>query len=132
MATILVVEDDPHQRLLYRLELGDDGYRVIAANNGREALAQVKEHSPDLVILDLQLPGMDGIDVLWRLLGYDAELPVIIHSAHGYIQDNYMTWIASAFVVKSSNLDPLKQAICKVLSEQMGKGQGVPMYQQRA
>lgn len=132
MATILVVEDDPHQRLLYRLELGDDGYWVIEANTGREALVQVKEHSPDLVILDLQLPGMDGIDVLWRLLGYDAELPVIIHSGLDHLRDNYMTWIASAFVVKSSNMDPLKQAIARVLNRQMENGYAEPMFEKRA
>ena len=106
-----------NQRLLYQMELEDDGYRVILASDGWGALQQVKEEHPDLVVLDLGMPGMDGIEALWRMVGLNAKLPVIIYSAYDSSQDNFMTWLADAYLVKSSNLDVLKGEIEQVLLE---------------
>ena len=117
MTTILLVEDELNQRLLYQTELEDDGYRVILASDGWGALQQVKEEHPDLVVLDLGMPGMDGIEALWRMVGLNAKLPVIIYSAYDSSQDNFMTWLADAYLVKSSNLDVLKGEIEQVLLE---------------
>lgn len=120
MTTILVVEDELNQRLLYQMELEDDGYRVVLASDGLEALQQVKEEHPDLVVLDLGMPGMDGIEVLGRLLDQNAKLPVIIYSVYESFQNN-STWAADAYVVKSSNLEVLMHEIERVLLERQGK-----------
>ena len=117
MATILLVEDEPNQSRLYRMELEDEGYHVISASDGREALQAVEGERPDLVVLDLHMPGMDGVEALSRLLSSDSSLPVIIHSAYEGFKDNFMTWSADAYLVKSSNLDGLKQEIQRVLAE---------------
>ena len=117
MTTILLVEDELNHRLLYQTELEDDGYRVVLASDGWGALQQVKEEHPDLVVLDLGMPGMDGIEALWRMVGLNAKLPVIIYSAYDNSQDNFMTWLADAYLVKSSNLDVLKGEIEQVLLE---------------
>lgn len=119
MPTILIVEDEPNQRLLYRMALEDEGYKIVEAAEGREALIQVLSESPDLVVLDLQMPGMDGIDTLWRILGLDAEIPVIIHSCQDRYRENYMTWVADAFVSKSSDLAPLKEVIADMLRKKI-------------
>jgi CheY-like chemotaxis protein len=117
MATILLVEDEPNQSRLYRMELEDEGYRVMSASDGKEALQAVEGERPDLVVLDLHMPGMDGVEALGRLLSTDSSLPVIIHSAYEGFKDNFMTWSADAYLVKSSNLDGLKQEIQRVLAE---------------
>ena len=121
MTTILLVEDELNQRLLYQMELEDDGYRVVLASDGWEALQQVKEEHPDLVVLDLGMPGMDGIEALDRMMDQNAKLPVIIYSAYESFRDNYMTWTADAYVVKSSNLDVLMHEIERVLLERQKK-----------
>ena len=117
MSTILLVEDKKNQRLLYEMELQDEGYEVALAADGREALQKAAEEHPDLVVLDLGMPNMDGIETLCRLNGLNDRLPVIIYSAMSQFKDNYLTWIADAFVVKNSNLEVLKQAIKRQLRE---------------
>lgn len=67
MKKILVAEDDPANRQLLREILGADGYQVIEAANGREALEKIAEMQPDLVLLDMQMPILDGFAVLRQL-----------------------------------------------------------------
>ena len=117
MSTIMVVEDEPNQRLLYQMELEDEGYQVITASEGSEALQLVKKEHPDLVVLDLRIPGMDGVAVLEQMMGLNSNLPVIIYSAYDIFRGNSMTWAAEVYLVKSSNVDVLKGEIRRVLSE---------------
>jgi CheY-like chemotaxis protein len=65
---ILVVEDDESQRILYRDELTEAGYEVTLAANGREALNRLQEAKPDLIILDIVMPVMDGLETLGRII----------------------------------------------------------------
>ena len=109
MTTILLVENERNQRLLYQMELEDEGYRVVFASDGWEALQQVKEKLPDLVVLDLRMPGMDGIEALGRMMGLNAKLPVIIYTGDESFKDHFMILGADAYVVKRSNLDVLKK-----------------------
>ena len=122
MPTILLVEDEANQRLLYRMELEDEGYQVVTAGNGREALQEAQRTRPDLVVLDLRMPGMDGLEALHRMLALNQSLPVIIHSAYETYKDNFMTWAADAYVVKSTNVDVLKAEIRQVLSRLSNEG----------
>ena len=117
MPTILIVEDDEHQQLLYEEELKEEGYDVVVASTGSEALELVQRITPDLVVLDVAMPGMDGIEALGRLLARDNQLPVILHTAYGTYKDNFMTWSADAYVVKSSDLSELKAEIERVLAK---------------
>ena len=115
--TVLIVEDDVNQSLLYEQELTDEGYRVVLASDGREALRKVNEASPDVVVLDIAMPGMDGIESLGRILGKDNRLPVILNTAYSSYKDNFMSWSAEAYVVKSSDLTELKAEIRKALAK---------------
>ena len=120
METLLVVEDDVHQAELYRQELEEEGYEVVLAHDGHEALDKIQENDIDLVVLDISMPGMDGIEALGKILGRDNTMPVIIHTAYAHYKDNFMTWTAEHYVIKSSNLDELKSKIREVL-DQRGK-----------
>jgi two-component system alkaline phosphatase synthesis response regulator PhoP len=88
-ATILVVDDEPGLREIVRVNLEAAGYRVLEAAEGQEALDLVEREHPDLLILDLMLPGMDGWEVLRRLESRPetAGLPVIILTARAGDED---------------------------------------------
>ncbi|MCU0726057.1 MAG: response regulator [Planctomycetes bacterium] len=115
MSIVLVVDDDRNQRTLYSRELGEEGYEVVTAADGREALEVFALRSPDVVVLDVQMPNMDGIETLGRLLSADRRIPVILHTAYSSYKTNFMTWSADAYVVKSSDLTELKAKIREVL-----------------
>ncbi|MCB0287347.1 MAG: response regulator, partial [Calditrichaeota bacterium] len=81
MKKVLIVEDDAAQRVLYEMEISDMGYEVILARDGLEAVEKVTSQKPDVIILDLMLPNMHGLEALRKMLGINACLPVIINSA---------------------------------------------------
>lgn len=78
MKKLLIVEDDDILRMFYEMEISEMGYDVILAKDGEEALDKVRKENPDLVVLDLVLPNMNGLDCLWRMLSINSSLPVII------------------------------------------------------
>lgn len=79
---ILIVDDDPNVVKFVRVNLEAEGYDLLAARSGSEALNIIRTKSPDLVILDLMLPGMDGFEVC-RLVREFTQVPIIILSARG-------------------------------------------------
>ena len=98
---ILIVDDEVNQGLLYEQELTDEGYDVDVANSGEKALSMVKEKTYDLVVLDIGMPYMDGLETLGKMLSMDNRLPVILNTAYPSYKDNFMSWAADAYVVKS-------------------------------
>jgi CheY-like chemotaxis protein len=78
MKRILVVDDEEAIRFLYKEELEEEGYEVELAEGGEEALEKLKSLKPDVVTLDLKIPGMGGVEVLDRIREQDKELPVVI------------------------------------------------------
>ena len=82
-ARILVVDDEGAIRDTMRMMLEYDGHEVLTAGSGQEAIAIVERQSPDLVFLDIKMPGLDGLEVLGRLRGLNEALPVVMVSAHG-------------------------------------------------
>lgn len=116
MTTILLVEDDKNQRLIYEQELKHDGYEVVTASDGKEALEKVQEQLPDIVIMDINMPKMDGIEAMGRILSKNKKVPVIINTAYSNYKDSFMSWAADAYVVKSSDLSEIKSKIKEVLT----------------
>lgn len=118
---ILVVEDDHNQRALYQEELTEEGYLVVTASDGREALRQLENEKPDLCVLDINMPVMDGLDTLSQMLEQANKMPVIINTAYASYQDSFTSWSADAYIVKSSDLSDLKGTIKRLLEEKAAK-----------
>ena len=118
---ILVVEDEEGLRLLYKEELEAEGYEILTAGNGREAIQQLEEGKPDLIILDIVMPVMNGIEALGRIVGKERKIPIILNTSYpGYRQD-FLSWAADAYVTKSSDLGELKDKVKELLEK--GKAQ---------
>jgi len=117
MAKILLVEDEENVCLLYQQELEEEGHEVLVAHDGRAAIEMARQQKPDLVIMDINLPEkMDGLESMSRILSEDKEMPVIINTGYSQYRDNFMTWAAEAYVLKSADLGPLKNTINEVLA----------------
>lgn len=115
MKTILVVEDDKNQLLLYEQELSYEGYNIITAKDGLEAIKKVKDQLPDLIVLDINMPKMDGIEAMGKILSEHKKIPIIINTAYSSYKDDFMSWSANAYVIKSSDLKELKDKIKEVI-----------------
>ncbi len=114
---ILIVDDDENARLLYREELEKEGFEVLCSADGSEAIETVEKEQCDLVILDLQMPQRDGIETLGKILTRKRNLPIIIYTAYPQYQDQFLTWAADAYLIKSSDLNPLKEKVKKLLGK---------------
>ncbi|MBF0457823.1 MAG: response regulator [Nitrospirae bacterium] len=113
---VLIVDDDPHLRKLYKEELEDEHYDVYIASSGKEALEIFAKELPDIVTLDILMPGMDGIEVLRRMKEQKPNLPVIMSTAYDY-RDDFSVWASDAYVVKSADMTELKNTIKNLLSK---------------
>ena len=116
MARILFVEDDANLCLLYASEFAEAGYDVVTARSGAEALEVVDHDRPDLVVLDLRMEPMDGLELLDQLLKHAKSIPVVINSAYPTFKADFSTWGADAYIVKSSDLGELKETVRSLLA----------------
>jgi two-component system nitrogen regulation response regulator NtrX len=115
--TVLVVDDEAGVRSSLAAILGDEGYAVEAVASGEEALAALEARRPGLVLLDVWLPGQDGLEVLRRIRERDAELPVVVISGHGTIETavKAVRLGAQDFVEKPLSLDKTLVAVRNAL-----------------
>ncbi|SYZ74246.1 Response regulator receiver protein [Candidatus Zixiibacteriota bacterium] len=111
MHKLLIVDDEDHIRKLYRDYLTREGYEVVTAASADEAMKVVAEAAPDLVVLDIELVETTGLEVLKTLKEKYPALPVILNSAYSTYKSDFHTWVADAYIVKSSNMVPLKEKI---------------------
>ena len=116
MSKVLIVEDEESQRILYEAERSELGHQVTLARDGVDAVEKVRTGKPDIVVLDLMMPNMHGLDALRKVLSLNPNIPVIIHTAYSHYKDNFMSWAAEEYIVKSSDLTELKNAIRRVLA----------------
>ena len=113
---ILLVDEDESLLQLYREESEEEGYKVILAKDGKEALANFMKEKPDLVVMDIRMPVMNGIEAMTKILGKNRHVPVILNTAFPQYRENFMSWGAEAYIVKSSDLSELKEKIREVLA----------------
>ena len=111
--TILIVDDDEDFRRAARLVFEIEGFEVMEASNGAEAIADFKAHAPDLVVVDLRMPGMNGIDTLKELKHINESVPMIILTAYGTIPETVraMQYGAVNFIEKTSPFNKLVELI---------------------
>ena len=117
MKRLLLVDDEESIQVVYKEEFEDEGYHVTGCLEGLEALERFKQEKPDLVILDIQMPDINGVEVLRQMKMIDPSVPVILSSAYPEYKRDLGTWASDDYVVKSGNLDDLKQAVKSLLEK---------------
>lgn len=115
---ILVVDDEKNILMLYKAELEDEGYEVITADSGRQAIELFETESPDVVTLDIMMPDIDGIQVLRQLKEKNPNVPIIMLTAYNY-RDDFAIWASDVYIIKSSDVGPLKKTI-REIAEKFG------------
>ncbi|MBI2470077.1 MAG: response regulator [Planctomycetes bacterium] len=117
MKIILLVEYDKYQRLLYKQELSLEGYNIITAQDGHEAVRKANEEFPDLIVMDINMPKMSGIESICKILNKHKKIPIIINTAYSSYKDDFMSWSADAYIIKSSDLTELKDKIKELIGK---------------
>jgi DNA-binding response OmpR family regulator len=115
MARILFVDGEPHIRLLCREELQEEGYEVQVAGSGQEVVRLVESFHPDVVILEMWLPDVWGMEMGRIVKGTDQKTR-LIYFTHSQPPRDPSVWGADAFVLKSPDLEGLKQTVRRLLS----------------
>jgi DNA-binding response OmpR family regulator len=111
---LLIVDDDTNIQRLYKEELEEEGYDVVIATTGKEALELFQNETFDIVTLDILMPDIDGITLLRKMKEQSPDIPIIMSTAYDY-RDDFAVWASEAYIVKSSDLGELKKAIKKLL-----------------
>jgi DNA-binding response OmpR family regulator len=120
MARLLVIDDEGDIRHLYAAELEDDGHEVSTAGTSADALELLRSREFDLVVLDIQLDQESGLELLQKIARERGQLPVILCTAFSSYRDDFSSWLADAYVVKSSDLNELKEQVRLVLARHAG------------
>jgi DNA-binding NtrC family response regulator len=117
MPAILIVEDEAKMRRLLELNLGEDGFTTFSAGDAEAGLKLLRENSIDLVLTDLKLPGMNGLDFLQTIKRQNAVLPVVVMTAFGSVETavEAMKSGASDYVLKPFSLTEMRMVIHKEL-----------------
>lgn len=117
MATILIVEDEAKMLRLLDLNLSEEGYTTRTAQDAETGLKILRQEKIDLVVTDLRLPGMDGLEFLQAVKGTDASIPVVVMTAYGTVETavEAMKAGASDYVLKPFSLEEMKLIVSKEL-----------------
>ncbi|MDI6739854.1 MAG: response regulator [Candidatus Edwardsbacteria bacterium] len=118
---IMVVDDEPYIARVIKFKLEQEGYTVISANDGITGLNKIREEKPDLVLLDVMMPGMSGYEVCQKIKG-DAELagiPVVILTAKGQERDREQGFSmgASDYITKPFSPNRLLELVKSIVGE---------------
>jgi DNA-binding response OmpR family regulator len=114
---ILIVDDDEDARMLCERELRFEGYVTRSLSSGEEALRFLGQNPQvALIVLDIKMSPLDGIQVLEQLRRKKVIAPVILYSDYPGYKDNFETWFADAFLVKSSDMEELKEKARELLA----------------
>ena len=119
MKHILVVDDEESILTLFEDELTEAGYRVTTAATGEQALQCIEDEVPDLLVLDIRMPDINGLEVLSRIRQQHKELPVILCTAVHGLKNDYTVWDArvAGYLTKPIDLDDLVYKVQEVLEK---------------
>jgi len=114
---ILLVDDEPNLRLMVGDQLRLEGYEVITASNGDEALQAIRVQPPDLIILDVSMPGMTGLALLKKLSGPDGKprYPILVFTARSNMEQFFQTTGVEGFLSKASDPTHLLGEVKRIL-----------------
>ena len=113
---VLVVDDDPDIRELLFTALEDEGFEVVPAGNGQEALAVIQSFRPDVIVLDLMMPVMDGWQFARELRARDEDIPIVLLSAARDLRTHAKALSAADIIEKPFDLAELLPKIARVAS----------------
>ncbi len=114
--TILVIDDEAHVRMLYAEELRAKGYEVAVSDGSDDPLELIVHNKPDLIILDIKLGTISGLDVLQSIRRVHSALPVILCTAFDSFRCDLKSIAADAYVVKSYDSSELMEKVGELLS----------------
>ncbi|MCK4575360.1 response regulator [candidate division WOR-3 bacterium] len=119
MRKILIVDDDPNIRFLFAEMLKMDGYEVISASTGTKALQLILSDNFNLLILDIKMPGIHGLEILRRLREAGKEIPILICSAFDGMKDDFIikAYGVSDYLVKPVDLQLLSASVKKYIGK---------------
>jgi DNA-binding NtrC family response regulator len=115
MTTLLVVDEEVNTRLLYKDEFQEEGYEVSVAETTEEAMEKIQLSKPDIITLDLKMPGTRGIEFLRKIKKNGKDIPVVICSAYAGYKKDFRIDVCDAFVVQSADFTELKAIIRRIL-----------------
>lgn len=117
--TVLIVDDQFGIRILLQEVLQKDGYEVNLATNGKQALDFIKKRIPDLVILDMKIPGMDGLEILEEIKKIDKNIQVVMMTAYGELglMKKAKDLGAIAYFTKPFNIDEVRESIGQYMTQ---------------
>lgn len=120
---ILIVDDQYGIRILLNEVFQKEGYDTYQAANGEQALAIAKANRPDLVLLDMKIPGMDGNEILKRLKAHDESIQVIIMTAYGELDMIQQAKDLGAIThfAKPFDIDEIREAVKQEMAKSTGK-----------
>ncbi|MGC8602907.1 MAG: response regulator [Desulfomonilaceae bacterium] len=117
MSVIFHVEDESSVRLLYKEVFEEQGFQIIQATDAEEALKMLKGNKPDIIILDLKMPGMGGRGFLEKFHRMKLKIPLVISSAYPYLSIDPLMSHVDAFVVKSGDLTELVDKVRELVNK---------------
>jgi two-component system response regulator (stage 0 sporulation protein F) len=123
MASVLFIDDDENIRFLVQEDLSLEGHLVRVASTGAEGLEAVEKDPPDVVILDVKMPGIGGLEVLRRIKEKRPGLPVLLFTAYDGYRDEALDLGADGYFIKSPDLSPVKDAVSRLAGANGGGGQ---------
>lgn len=115
---ILLVDDEEDIRFLFSSVLKEEGYNTFEASNSTECFKILETEKIDLCLLDIKLKGESGIDILQRIVKEYKGMKTILATAYSAYQDDFSTWSADGYWVKSQDTDSLKEEVKKVLAKE--------------
>jgi CheY-like chemotaxis protein len=117
MKRILVADDEANIRLLFEAVLAEAGHEVVTVATGREAVRKILKDDYDLVILDIKMPDMNGLEVVQRIRELNRPTPIIVCSAYKHLEDDFIikTGGVAAYLTKPVNLQEVKAKVAELL-----------------
>jgi len=117
MHKVLIVDDEEYIRMLYKKVFESEGYQVLLASDSNETMQVMGNEEPDLIILDIELEEESGLELLNHIRRQFRDCAVILNSAYATYKSDFQSWLADAYIMKSSDVSPLKEKVRELLGE---------------
>ena len=116
MTSLLVIDKEVNTRLLFKDEFQGEGYEVTVAETTEEAMKKILYRKPDIITLDIKMPGAEGLEFLRKIKEKESDIPIVICSAYAGYRNDIRVESCDAFVVQSADLTELKAIVKLILS----------------